>query len=192
MKQFLKNNYALVVGVTLPLALIAVFFLAGRATVISVAAPQFDAVFAANYYPNAANNRYRIGIDDGKLYIRLRPERKGVRHGYTREPVIYVFDHDTLRARKIDIDFENVVEGRVADPELDALNRRRIISDPVSPDGYSFERNTRSGGGLFSGVFGWRSHRSPFVLRKGVRAIPIRGSQAMNIYSSQFIGWVAK
>ncbi|MEE8083697.1 MAG: hypothetical protein V3T46_00600 [Alphaproteobacteria bacterium] len=48
MKRFFKQNYALVLGIALPLALIAVFFLAGKASVMSVPAPQYDAVFATN------------------------------------------------------------------------------------------------------------------------------------------------
>ncbi|MCH8918401.1 MAG: hypothetical protein IIC52_10130 [Proteobacteria bacterium] len=154
MKKFFKENYALVAGIALPLALIAVFLLASKASVISVPAPQYDAVFATNYSPWAINNPYRIGIDDGKLTIRHRPRKTKNVPRFPREPVIYVFDHKTLYAKRIDIDFQNVVEGLVKDPELDALNRKRIDPDPKSPDGYIFQRNSRSGSGLFGGLFG--------------------------------------
>ena len=191
MKEFFKQNYALVAGIVLPLALIAVFFMAGKASVITVPDPQYDAVFATNYHPNVSNRPYRIGTDDGNLTIRLRPPKDGTRRRHQRRPVIYVFDHKTLYAKKIDIDFDNVVDGKVADPDLDVLNRKRINPDPVSPDGYTFERNVRSGGGLFAGLFGWRRYnRSRYVLKKGVRSIPVKGTQA--IYSAHFIGWVAK
>ena len=190
MKQFFKNNYALLMGIVLPLALIAVFFLAGKASVVAVPDPQYDAVFATNYSSRGSNNLYRIGTDDGKLYIRLRSLKKGTQPRYRREPVIYLFDHKTLFAREIDIDFDNVVDGKVKDPELDALNRKRINPNPLSPDGYTFERNSRSGSGLFAGLFGSRRNRSYHVLRKGVRTVPVVGGKS--IYSAHFIGWVVK
>ena len=125
MKRFFKENYALVAGIVLPLALIASFFIAGKVAVTSVPDPQYDAVFAAYYSPRSSNYPYKIGTDDGKLYIRLRPQEHGEPSGSYREPVVYVFDHKTLYAKKIDIDFDNVVAGEISDPELDALNRRR-------------------------------------------------------------------
>ncbi len=187
MKNFFKENYALVAGIALPLALIAVFFLAGKASVMSVPAPQYDAVFATDYRPNQSNYPYRIGIDEGKLNIRFLLPKTGNVPRYAREPTIYVFDHKSLYAKKIDIDFQNVVDGKVKDPELDALNRRKINPDPISPDGYRFERNSRRSGGLFAGLFG-RGHRSFHVLRKGTRAVSVVGSK--RFYSSHFIGWV--
>ena len=191
MQRFFKENYALVAGIALPLALIAVFFLAGRAAVMSVPDPQYDVVFAANYHHQAANNPYKIGIDDGKVIIRVRPPKDRNARMHHREPVVYVFDHESLYAKKVDIDFDNVVEGKVSDPELDALNRNRINSDPVSPDGYKFEYKGSGGGGLFAEIFGWRRRpESPHVLRSGIRTIPVVGPHA--IYASHFIGWVEK
>ena len=191
MVKFLKANYALVAGVALPLALIAVFFLAGKAAVTSVPDPQYDAVLIANYTQNSTANPYKFGIDDGKLYIRPRPPKPGAVQRTYRDPIVYRFDHKTLYAKKIDIDFDNVVAGKVSDPELDALNSNRINPDPISRDGYKFQYQSRSGGGLFGGLFGWRRHpRSPYVLRKGVRSVPVVGPQP--IYSGYFIGWVEK
>jgi hypothetical protein len=193
MKQFFKQNYALVMGIVLPLALIAVFFVAGKASVMTVPGPQHDAVFATNYSPNWRNNPYRIGIDDGKLIIRFRPGKTEKSPRNIREPVIYVFDHKALYAKKIDIDFQNVIDGKVKDPELDALNRKMINPDPISPDGYTFQRYSRSGNGLFAGLFGWGRHnRSSHVLKKGVRTVPVKGPQSTSAYSTHFIGWVVK
>ncbi len=191
MKRFFKENYALVAGIVLPLALIAFFFIAGKVAVTSVPDPQYDAVFAAHYSPRSSNNPYKFGIDDGKLYIRVRPPKEGESSRTYGEPVVYVFDHKTLFAKKIDIDFDNVVAGKISDPELDALNLHRINPDPVSRDGYKFENVGRGSGGLFGEIFGWRQrNRSPFVLRNGVRSVHVVGPE--DIYSGSFIGWVEK
>lgn len=191
MKRFFKENYALVAGIVLPLALIAFFFIAGKVAVTNVPDPQYDAVFAAHYSPRSSDNPYKFGIDDGNLYIRVHPPKNRKSSRTYREPVVYVFDHKTLYAKKIDIDFDNVVAGKISDPELDALNRHRINPDPVSRDGYKFENVGRGGGGLFAEIFGSRRrNRSPFVLRNGVRSVPVVGPET--IYSGNFIGWVEK
>ena len=188
MTSIFRQNFALAMGILLPLALIAVFFLAGKASMESVPDPQYDAVFVT---PRWTSNHYRIGVDDGKLYIRVRPVKEGAKPRPNRQPAIYVFDHRTKYAKKIAIDFENVVDGKVSDPELDALNRKSINPDALSPDGYIFERNQRGGRGFFAGMFGGGRHnRSYYVLRKGARSVPVVGPVA--IYNSEFIGWVMK
>jgi hypothetical protein len=157
--------------------------------VTGVPDPLHDVVFAANYFPNESFNQYRVGVDEGKLVIRPRARQDGNRTVNTNVPDIYVFDHKTLYARKIDIDFDSVVDGKVSDPELDALNRARIDPNPISPDGYKFEYQDW-GGGLLAGIFGRRRNRTDYVLRNGLRAVPVVGSEA--IYPLHFIGWVEK
>lgn len=188
MMTFLKRNYALVAGIALPLLLVAAFFVSGKALVVDVPDPRFDAVVATNY-SHRADCPYRIGIDDGRLYIRVRTPAQPDR--CRQVPVIYVFEHATLYARKVDIDFYNVVDGKVVDPELDALNRDRIVPHPVSADGYTFERAQRGDSGLFAALFGGgRAHRGNYVLKKAGRSVPVVGPQP--IYSAEFIGWRGK
>lgn len=191
MTGFLKNNYALVAGILLPLLLVAAFFMIGEARLSTAPDPQHDAVFAKNYTDRSANSRYKIGLDDGKLYIRVRPPpaEKPARH--QREPVLFVFDHTNRQARKIDIDFDNVVKGKVVDPDLDTLNKNRISSTVLSPDGYKFEYLRRGRGGLIREIFGSRRrHRSNYALVKQGRMIPVVGTEP--IWTAHFIGWIEK
>ena len=51
MQKLLKENFALVIGVSLPLILIAVFFLASRTPHNIADDPKFSLVFASNYNP---------------------------------------------------------------------------------------------------------------------------------------------
>ena len=91
----------------------------------------------------------------------------------------------------LDIDFGSVEDGAVTDPDIDALNRNRLIPDPTSPDGYRFERLSRSsGGGLVGGLFGFGRHRSGYALKKGARVVPINGSSDWS--QAQFIAWIGK
>lgn len=190
MSRFLRENYALVAGIVLPLVLIAVFFAAGRLSVMDIADPQYDAVFAVNYSPRAVNNPFVLTTDGGKLIIRRTAPPDERRFRNRADPVLYLFDHRTNRARRIDIDFANVIGGRVSDPDLAALNKTGLITDPVAPDGYAFEYNASGRHGLFAEMFGGRRHRSRYVLRNGARTIPIAGPE--NFYAAHFIGWVKK
>ena len=192
MTKLLKDNYALVAGILLPLVLILVFFVVGNARVSTVPDPKFDAIFAINYSDRSANNRYRIGLDDGKLYIRTRSPPEGKRRSNRKFPAIFVFDHTTRHARKIDIDFEHIEKGRVIDPDLDTLNKSRIRSNAVSSDGYKFEyRRHRGRGGLVGEIFRSRSRsRSNYALVKDGRSVPVVGTEPF--WNAHFLGWIEK
>lgn len=186
MKKFFKENFVLVVGVSLPLVLIALFFLAGQVSRQAVEDPQYDAVFAVDYHDNVSGNPYRISVDNGDIVVKFRPSTDEDRH-YAK-PRLFVFDHKTRQSRLIDIDYESANEGIVTDPDLAALNTHKIDPNPASPDGYKFEYNYHSSGGLFGEIFGSYRDRSYYALRNGPRAVPVEGPEPF--YQAHFIGWV--
>lgn len=192
MKQFLKENIALALGISLPLALMIFFFIAGKAATVSVDDPQFDAVFAVNYYDNYndPNQPWKISINDEKLVIASRKDAGAPAPQYYNKPQIYRFNHSTLRAELLDIDFDNIVDGKVSDPDLDSLNAKKLSPNPESRDGYRFDYYYRSSGaGLAGEIFGFgRYHGSAYALKKGPRAIPVEGPQPY--YSAKFLAWV--
>lgn len=187
MNRVMQENYALILGITLPLALMIIFFIAGRTAEVATADPLHDLVYVADYY-EGPNQPYSIGIDNGKIEIRFRPQ--GEKEPYYNTPRIYVFDHTTLTARPVDIDFKNIVDSKVVDPDLDALNRKTLSTAAESPDGYRFEYNTRSSsGGIAGEFFGFgRSYNGNYVLAKGARIIPLKGDQPA--YQAKFLAWV--
>lgn len=192
MKQFLKENLVLALGISLPLALMLLFFIAGKTATISVDNPRYDAVFAVNYYENRTdpNQPWQIGVDNGKLAILFTPHSSATNPPYYNKPEIYRFNHNTLRAERVDINFDNVVEGKVSDPDLDALNERKLDPTPESPDGYHFEYYyPSSGGGIAGELFGFGRHRgNSYALKKGPRAIMIEGPQPF--YQATFLAWI--
>jgi len=192
MKRFLKENIALALGIALPLLLMAVFFIAGKAATVSVDDPRYDAIFVTNYYENLndPNQPWKIGVDDGKLAILFRPLPNTPHPPYYNKPQIYRFNHDTLRAELIDINFDNVVDGKVSDPDIDALNAKKLNPGPESPDGYRFEYHYRSsGGGVAGELFGFGRYRdSTYAMKKGPRAIMIEAPQPY--YQAKLLAWV--
>lgn len=192
MKQFLKENIALALGISLPLVLMVFFFIAGRAATVAVDNPQYDAVFAVNYYDNNndPNQPWRIGVDEGKLTILFKQPPNTPATPYYNKPQIYRFNHDTLRAELVDINFDNIVDGKVSDPDLDALNAKKLNPNPESKDGYRFDYHYRSsGGGLAGEIFGFgRRYGSSHAMMKGPRAIMVEGPQPY--YQAKFLAWV--
>ena len=125
MKQFLKENFALALGISLPLLLMVLFFVAGRTAQVTIDPPQYDAVFATNYNEGWANMPYRFQVDEGKLVIRFQKPEKQTSY---YKPQLYVLDHETQYARLIDIDYDNVQDGKVQDPDLQALNKHKFFT----------------------------------------------------------------
>jgi hypothetical protein len=189
MKSFLKTNIVLVVGVALPLLLMAFFYVAQRASVAGIDPPGYDAVIAVDYHDRWTDYPYRIVVDEGKLVVRYRPGADGKTED-RRAPRLYVVDHATHDARALDIDFGSVEDGVVTDPDIDALNRNRLIPDPTGPDGYRFERQSRSSGGLVGNLFGFGRYRSGYTLKKDARVVPIDGSSDWS--QAQLIAWIGK
>lgn len=190
MKGFLKQNFVLVVGIALPVVLMAFFYIAGRISVAGIDPPQYDAVFAVNYIEHGPNQPYKIGIDNGNLVIRCNPKDDETGRHY-KKPQIYVFDHVAHDARLLDIDFDNVEDGLVKDPDIDVLNQKRLIPDPTSPDGYHFEHPSRSSGvGLVRGLFGMARYRNDYVLKNGARVVAVKGPQRSR--QAHFIAWIGK
>lgn len=189
MKRFFKENFALAAGIALPLILILLFMLAGQTARVAVDNPEYDAVFAVNYNHNVVNNPYKIGIDRGDIVISYDPAKNENNTNYYQKPRLFIFDHETLYAKQLDIDVENRKNNKVVDPDLIDLNEQRIDPDPVSPDGYKFEYDYRSHGGLFGELFGFGyRHRSYYALKKNTRSISIDGPEAF--YQAHFIGWI--
>lgn len=188
MKSFLKENIALAAGIALPLLLIALFLIAGRVTVTTVADPEYAVLFVTDYYPRNVNTPHRIDFDDGKLVISYKEKEEKL--PYDSVPELYVFDFAKGTAEKLPIDMENIVDGKVSDPDLDSLNKKNLLRDSTSPDGYRFEyRHNSYNSGLFGELFGHGHYRDArYALTKDGRAVPVTGPKMY--YNAEFLAWV--
>ena len=186
MKTFLKENFALVVGISLPILLIVFFFIASRAPQELVPDPKYSVIFAANYNVNWTGRPWVIEVKNNKIRIRHKETEN---RGYSK-PQIYIFNHQTLKANLVDIDFDNIVDGVVSDHQLDLLNKNKFITNAQSPDGYRLEYHYgHSGRGLIGELFAYRSrHRNRYALIKDSRVIPLKAQH--NIYQAHFIAWI--
>ena len=169
MKQIVKNNVVLIAGICLPLALMLIFTIAGVISRASAADPQYDMVVMSN---NDVGGPWHVAVEGGKLFIRHTSAKANV---YDRsKPVLYRFNHKTLKAEVLNIDYDHVVDGVVKDPAIDAINQDRLVTTAISPDGYQLGSDNSGRSGLFQGIFGGQSYRTAFVLQKNSRTIPVQ------------------
>ena len=185
--RFATDNLALIAGILLPLLLIGLFFVAGRVTTSSVDPPRHSAIIAASYNERWPNQPWRITVDAGRLTILHEPGDDVAPTTFIK-PQLLIWNHTTRSATTLDIDFDNIVEGRVANPELERVNRRSIHAGAQSPDGYTLEYRSGPGAGFLGEIIGFGRYRYEYVLQKNGRTFAVTGSEPL--YELHVIGWL--
>lgn len=194
MKNFIKENIVLVVGLTFPLLLILVFF---ASTVIPKAMsvpPQYEMLFTTRVYDYQNTTDYLLDfhVKDQKLAVKVKQrEDKHVNYDIKR---LMAYDAKTDTVREIVVDIPTVITSAV--DGVAVLNETKdmvIDTSIVSPDGYTLNGPSYSGGGMVGGLFGGGHRDSGFRLKKGSVGYKIPNTQQNYYYNQvQFIGWVIK
>lgn len=190
MNNFFKQNIALVVGIALPLLLAALFYVAGEVSQRTVPDPRYAVLFVKDYYDNT-DVPWSIKVKDGKVDISISDTRVNAQnYGWTK-PTLYILEPGKKSARKIAVEFDPDHRGPVTSPDLESVQKGAHIStDSSAPDGYRFEYDARSGGGLFREIFGGPGHRdSSYALVNSSRRVGVL-TPPDTLYSATFLGWV--
>ena len=193
MKSFLKENFVLVLGISLPMLLVIGVMALQSVTRAITEPPQYGVLFThgGNY---ASKQTFDFDIEDnGQLSISFELD-EDLNDNHLRsvlEMTLYYYDPKEGSVSKFKLeapkDYEKDREYSIEAPA--ALAALRFDDSETSPDGYIFDRRTRnSSGGLFTEMFGYRRYRNNMALIKGgyVHDIP----DAPSYYNTQFIGWV--
>lgn len=189
MKNFFKENIALIAGIALPFLLVAFFYIAEEIARRAVPDPLYAVVFVRDYYGNSGSP-YQIRVENGRIVAEVKPPEDNTNAQSWGKPELYVQEPGKRSARKIAINFDLSASGPVGSPDLDVLNAMGHIStDPTAPDGYGFDCNARYNGGLLGEVLSIRGQRdSCYALIKPPRRIPITTPDPL--YSANFLGWI--
>ncbi|QQG37231.1 MAG: hypothetical protein HYS17_05575 [Micavibrio aeruginosavorus] len=180
MKHFFKENFVLVAGITLPLALALVFFIATRVSVMGVEKPTTAVIFTTGYYQRTAG--YNFQVENGQLTFSYSNPAQD----YNQEkPRLFIYEPDKDASREIELPSLDTKEGSSAIIEETGQN---IDTKEQSPDGFTFEAAYSSGrSNIMTDIFGGGSrYRDNCVLRKGGYRHDV--PQARD-YSCRFIGW---
>lgn len=197
MKSFLRENPTIAFGLGLPLLLVLVFLLVSGIPTLLVDQPQYDVLYATEYYN--AQEGVQISVADQKVQVSYRgiaqsgqiPRlwRYRSKTGAVQEIAILLPPGLTsLSANSIEPG-DLITTTLIDVPDLKGLV---VDSSSIAPDGYEFGTgNDRYSGNVFRGLFYSSRYRHQATLSKNGRSI--RLPNADNLYYRQqtrFIGWI--
>lgn len=194
MKSFIKENLVLVIGLTLPLLLIVLFFVA---TVIPKAMgtpPQYEMLFTTVRYDYQNTQDYFLdfAVKNQQLTVKVQKNENKDRNYNVKKLMAYDGKTETVREIAIDIT-KTAGASNGIEVVLEETKNMIIDTSSVSPDGYALDGPNYGGGGLMGGVFGGGYRNSGFRLKKGSVGYKIPNEQQNYYYNQvQFIGWVIK
>jgi hypothetical protein len=198
--SFIKQNLALILGLALPVLLMAVFMVATIIPKMVIAPPSYNVVFSVPRYNDGQPVAVNVGLHvnkDGILTATYTPLDRDNKRLYGEWYNLYLFNAKTKKVENLDFpipDDAGAITHSVTRPV--AATKGMILSTAAtSPDGYSFISNRYGHRRDFMFGFFGVSHASRTTrLVKDGASIPLPvGGLARYPYSSgnsTFIGWV--
>lgn len=194
-RNFIRENLVLAMGICLPVLLVILFFLTSVLPKTLATPPQYEMLFSIiRYdYQTASSPNFEFIVHDGKLYARAGKNDSQNQARYTRK--LLAFDAGNESVREIPYDTREIA--KLADQAETLLPETQGMTiDPASraPDGYSFEGPAYGNGGLMTEVFfgGYRNQGYRVVKGKAAYKIPNTYGDAYYAGNLQFIGWIVK
>lgn len=196
--NFIKQNFALVLGLALP-ALLMVFFLVSTMIPQSLSdPPKHSLVFSIHDYPNNYQSpvNLRLYVKDGKLTAQYtKIVQNSPNNYYTGWKKLYLFDASTQKVRELTFGFPSEpekIEG-MREEVVEATKDLKLDTTTESPDGYSLSHEGYSRSGLFNDIFWGGGYSSEARLRKGASSVKLVGPNDRSYFyygNVEFIGWV--
>ena len=197
-KQFVKANLVLVVGLTLPILLMAGFLVASGLPQRLADPPKYNLVFAVTDYSPGASGipvSVRLVVQDGVLkaqYTKMLAQPTGYVNNVWKK--LYLYDAGTQKVRELSFGFPpnmDAIEGTVVET-VDATRTLHLDTTLQSPDGYELSRDNTSRSGLLNEIF-WGGYANEYRLRKGSSSLRLPLPAGNTSYTSvEFVGWVTK
>ena len=192
--KFVKDNLVLVVGVTLPVLLMAGFLLASALPGRLSDPPKYDLLYWEHDYPPGVSLpiTLQLIVKDGvlmALYTPVPVPRGAYPNGTWRKLFRYEAATGTVRELSLPFppDMASMKEAR--EVIVEATMGLKIETTRQSPDGYELTFGDRRGGGLLLDLFGGGRDYGAH-LSKGSRSVPLMGGPGRPYSSVEFLGWV--
>jgi len=196
-KEFVKANLVLVVGLALPVVLMAGFLVASGLPQRMADPPKYNLVFAVTDFSQGSPGipvSVSFVVQDGVLkaqYIKLPPQPVGYVNNAWKK--LYLYDAATQKVQQLSFGFPpnmDAIEGTVVEV-VDATRMMRLDTTLQSPDGYELSRDNGSRSGLINEVFWGGGYSNDYRLRKGSSGIKLPlASTNMPYGTVEFVGWV--
>lgn len=196
MKSFLRENPTIAFGLGLPLLLVVVFLLMSGIPSLLVAPPQYDVLFATEYY------NYQNGVQISVINENVEVTYQGVSQN-NQKPRIWRYSVATGAVQEISFLLpadltstankknpqDNAAQTtRIDVPDLEGMT---VDSSSIAPDGYELSIGTNHSRNVFGGLFYSSRYRHEAVLTKSGRSIRLPKSTGRYYRANtHFIGWV--
>jgi hypothetical protein len=192
LKAMVKQNLALVVGLTLPLLLIVLFFVASVLPKSMATPPQYEMLFTtAKYETQPPEYVLELSVKDRQLMVKARKNDQKERIYQSVRLMAYNGQSETVR--EIPLDTARIAEGASAGVvPLAETQGWQIDTASVAPDGYALDAPNYGSYGLLGGLFGGSYRNNEYRLKKGGIGYKVPTLQPGYYYYGQlqFIGWV--
>ena len=191
MKNWIKENLVLVIGLSLPILLIVLFFLATVLPKSFGTPPQYEMLFTTLKYEYENSPTYLVDFNvvNHQLMAKVRKNDDKSRNYNSKKLMAY--NPKTETVREITIDLAKAAEANKDEVLLAETKDLKIDASVVSPDGYQLDGSRYTSSGLIGGLFGGGNHNSGYRLKKGAVAYKVQTSQPDYYYSDfKFVGWV--
>ena len=189
MKNFFRENVVLMLGLTLPVLLIAVFFFASILPKILSEPPQYDMLFVvSNYqYSNKADYAVDFSIRHKRVMMKLgKKEEKKYANRKTDTLLVYKGKSQTIREIKVST---NHLPKNVEIPVAE-VNSMIVDTSSISPDGYAFDARRYRSRGLIGSLFGGGSRNNHRIVKGNISyKLPIN-EYGYYYNKATFLGWI--
>ncbi len=198
MKKFLKDNFVLVVGLTLPILLMIGFIVFSALPRSLSNPPQHDLIFAVPDYSYSGTNfpvTVMLIVRDGVLtaqYTRVTQVPNFAYSGGWKKLYRYEAGPQTVRELPFSIPQDAASIASTREDIVEATKGLKLDTTARAPDGYELDYRTNRGGGLLTDIF-WSPSSTEPRLRKGTSSVRLRtGDRRTDFYAGnvEFIGWV--
>lgn len=191
MKNWIKENLVLVIGLALPVLLIVVFFVATVLPKMASTPPQYEVLFSVQDYSQKTKTDYIVDFKVKNNQLMVKTKKAEDKDSYYNSKKLMAYDAKTEVMREISIDQSKFGDG--AEIVLAETKNMTLDTAMVAPDGYMMENQQYNNNGLVGGLFGGGGRNSNYRFKKGSVGYKINTPQN-NYYYDQllFIGWVVK
>jgi hypothetical protein len=191
MKNFIKENLVLVIGLTLPILLIVLFFVASVIPKSMGTPPQYEMLFTTTKYDYQNKPEYAIDFNVKNQQLMVKAKKYDEKNYNNVSKILMAYDGKTETVREIKFDASKFSDGN--EVPLEEIKNLNIDTAAISPDGYTLEGPNYGGNGLLGGLFGGGYRNNDYRLKKGAVGYKIPNYQADYYYNQlQFIGWIVK
>jgi hypothetical protein len=193
LRDFIKQNRILVIGIALPVFLMMTFYLSSILPKMLVKPPKTDLLYLAMPYPH---DGVITTVKEGKLEIFITPL---VRKGTLPMPRLFRFNANTLTSTEIPIILSltsRITQDTASEKEkrealiIPALKNLKLDTNEVGPDGYKAEILSPNLNGA-ANLFLLNSNRTLVISKNGHSINVSDATNQLDGYKTiKFLGWV--